>query len=194
MFWPQCSDGSRPSAANPGPPRRPHPSWSFGGLSPQPAPTPDPQFLQAPAARGRRAAGRGQRALPRRDWPGAWRRAGSHAGPRLRVPRAPGWYQARREAASPLGAGEGESSGRGERAPRLGGGERARSGPPGFGRPRAGGWLTDRPTCCARDTPTRRCAWGRAGRPEGPVPGGASTGPGGGLGASGRRRRGQPGC
>lgn len=107
MLWSQCSDGSRPLAPNPGPPRRPHPSWSFSGHSPQPAPTREPQFLQAPAARGSGGRrGGASEPSPAVIGRGAWRRAGSHAGPRLRVPRASEWCPARREAGS-FSAGRG---------------------------------------------------------------------------------------
>lgn len=38
------SEGPRPSAPIPGPPRGPHPSWSFKGNSPKPSQNADPQF------------------------------------------------------------------------------------------------------------------------------------------------------
>lgn len=65
-----CSDGPRPSAPTPGPPRGPHPSRSFNGNSPKPCQTRDPQFRRRELRMIRNEERRGRRILPGRDWLG----------------------------------------------------------------------------------------------------------------------------
>lgn len=62
----QCSEGPRPSAPTPGPPRGPHPSRSFKGNSPKPSRNADagPQFRRREQRVTGKEAGPGPRTLP----------------------------------------------------------------------------------------------------------------------------------
>ena len=67
----QRSEGLQPSAPTPGPPRGPHPSWSFKGKQPQTLSQPrnaDPQFRRREPRLTGAEAGRGQQAVSRADW------------------------------------------------------------------------------------------------------------------------------
>ena len=59
----QCSEGPRPSAPTPGPPRGPHPSRSFKGNSPKPSRNADPQFRRREPRVTGKEAGPGPRSL-----------------------------------------------------------------------------------------------------------------------------------
>lgn len=105
MLWSQCSRlatlGPKPRA-----PAEASPFLVIQRTQPQARSDPGAAVPAGAAARQRQAAGGASEPSPAVIGRGAWLGAGSHAGPRLRVPSG---TRERREAAFPPGAGEGES-------------------------------------------------------------------------------------